>query len=262
MASEPRDDVIAACLLALNFRDLGGLRTTDGRRVRSGLLYRCEGPASFDEDHRAALLALKFATVCDLRSEAERGAAPNGWCDSQTRLLDFDMNQALRARGADGWAALRADPSEHGARQAMYANYAAMPPALAPFMPALFDALGGRTPLLMHCTAGKDRTGVAIAVLLLALGVCRDEVMNDYLKSDVFRGDLRIAPSIEHGFRSAFGFAPLGATMDVLVGVDPRFLEVALEACGPVDDYLAQAGVSSATLAQARERLLEDIPGA
>ena len=251
----------ATGLSALNFRDLGGLRTTDGRRFRSGLVYRCEGPASFDDGHGAALRGLNFATVCDLRSGAERAAAPNGWCDGRTRLLHFDMNQDLRARGADGWAALRADPSEHGARRAMEANYAAMPAALAPFMPALFEVLAlGRTPLLMHCTAGKDRTGVAIAVLLLALGVRHDEVVSDYLKSDVFRTNLRIAPSIEHGFRAAFGFVPSAATMDVLVGVDPRFLEVALEACSPLDDYLAQAGVSSAALAQVRERLLEEVP--
>ncbi len=249
----------ASSLSDLNFRDLGGLRTADGRRVRAGLVYRCEGPASFDDDHRSALRALQISTVCDLRSEAERLAAPNGWCDGQTRLLDFDMNQDLRARGADGWAALRADPSEQGARRAMEANYAAMPAALAPFMPALFGALAeARTPLLMHCTAGKDRTGVAIAVLLLALGVGHDDVVSDYLKSDVFRTNLRIGPSIEHGFRSAFGFMPSAATMDVIVGTDPRFLEVALDACAPLDRYLADAGVSSDLLAKTRERLLEE----
>ena len=174
--------VIVAALSDLNFRDLGGLSTTDGRRVRSGLVYRCEGPASFQDSHGSALRGLKLGMVCDLRSAAERTAAPNGWCDDQTRLLDFDMSQDLRARGADGWAALRADPSEQGARRAMTANYAAMPAALAPFMPALFGALAERrTPLLIHCTAGKDRTGVAIALLLLALGVARDEMLADYL---------------------------------------------------------------------------------
>ena len=250
-----------ATLSDLNFRDLGGLTTADGRRVRPGLVYRCEGPASFDDDHRSALRALHIRTVCDLRSEAERLAAPIGWCDGQTELLDFDMNQDLRARGADGWAALRADPSEQGAQRAMEANYAAMPAALAPFMPALFEALAeARTPLLMHCTAGKDRTGVAIAVLLLALGVRHDEVIADYLKSDVFRDNLRIGPSIELGFRSAFGFMPSGATMDVIVGTDPRFLEVAMEACGPLDRYLADAGVSLKLIAKTRERLLEEAP--
>src|SRR3546814_9409940 len=72
-------------------------------------------------------------------------------------------------------------------RSAMLVNYRDMPRALLPHLHLLIEAIiAGEMPMLVHCTAGKDRTGVTIAVLLLALGVSREDVVRDYLRSDVF----------------------------------------------------------------------------
>ena len=66
-------------LAKLNFRDVGGLLTADGSRVREGVVFRSEGPASFGPVHREELAALGFRLVCDLRSAGEREKSPNDW---------------------------------------------------------------------------------------------------------------------------------------------------------------------------------------
>ena len=75
------------------------------------------------------------------------------------------------------WESLRTDPSVDNARSAMAENYRQMPGALMPHVPALAGALlGGEVPMMVHCTAGKDRTGVLAALILLVLGVSREDV--------------------------------------------------------------------------------------
>ena len=128
-------------LSKLNFRDLGGLPTQDARRVRHGLLFRSEGPASFFDDHRAELGALGIRSVCDLRSAGERDTAPNDWCGPECRILNLDMNTDLRAQGEDIWESLRRDPSAENARRVMTENYRMMPQALEAHMLPLVDAL-------------------------------------------------------------------------------------------------------------------------
>jgi protein-tyrosine phosphatase len=92
---------MTVALSKLNFRDLGGLPTEDGRAIRPGLLYRSEGPASFFDEHRAELGALGVRSVCDLRSGVEREIAPNDWCGPGCRVLHLNMNTDLRASGVD-----------------------------------------------------------------------------------------------------------------------------------------------------------------
>src|SRR3546814_4485370 len=76
-----------------------------------------------------------------------------------------------------------------------------MPRALLSHLHLLVEAIiAGEMPMLVHCTAGKDRTGVTIAVLLLALGVSREDVVRDYLRSDVFADNVQMAKAAAHSF--------------------------------------------------------------
>src|SRR3546814_2654587 len=77
--------MMTEALSKLNFRDVGCLPADGGRQVRRGLIFRSEGPASFDIDHHRELEALNIRLVCDLRSETERDAAPNNWCGPDCR---------------------------------------------------------------------------------------------------------------------------------------------------------------------------------
>jgi protein-tyrosine phosphatase len=247
-------------LSRLNFRDLGGLPGSDGLRLRAGLLYRGEGPASFAAEHLGELGALGFRLVCDLRSRAERERAPNSWAGG-ARLLDIDINSDLRDASAAGWLALKDAPGEDGAKAAMRDNYRAMPAALLPHLRGLFEAIAaGETPVLIHCTAGKDRTGVLVALLLLLLGVPAAEIERDYMRSAVFAETARLDASIAHGFREGLGFEPDRATIAAIVGAEPSYLNAALDGIdskwGGIDAYFAAAGIDADMRAALRRALL------
>jgi protein-tyrosine phosphatase len=257
---------MTVALSLLNFRDLGGLSTEDGRRLRPGVLYRSEGPASFKDDHRRELTELKIRLVCDLRADVERRVAPNDWTTT-ARLLNLDVTNDLRTETNEGWNALRHDPSEAGARKAMSTNYAAIPGAIQPHWVALIDAIiEGETPVLVHCTAGKDRTGVLVALLLLLLGVPRQDAIRDYLRSDVFGKNLRVGGSVIHAFEETFGFTPSDATINTMIGVFPEFLEAAFDQIirdwGSIEAYFEAAGVDAARRDRFRAALLVDAAAA
>lgn len=250
-------------LSKLNFRDVGGLPTTDGRYLRSGVIYRSEGPASFNDEHRGELAELEIRLVCDLRADVERDQAPNDWTTT-ARLLNLDITNDLRTETNQGWNALRDDPSAAGARVAITTNYAAIPGAILPHLGGLIDAIiGGETPVIIHCTAGKDRTGVLMAILLLVVGVQREAVVADYLRSDVFAKNLRLGGSISEAFEKTFGFVPSQATIDTMIGVDVGFLDAALDAIdaehGSIEGYFRTAGIAADRMAQFRAVMLRDV---
>lgn len=221
---------MTVALSKLNFRDLGGLRTLDGRLVRSGVIYRSEGPASFFAEHRRELGALGVRSVCDLRSAGERAAAPNDWCGSDCRVLHFDMNTDVRVSAAQS-DSLRPDSTMNDAHRLMRRNYVLMPAALSPHLSSMVDALlANGVPMIVHCTAGKDRTGVAIALLLSLLGVTREDIVTDYARSDVFGQNLRAAGMLDETHRKIFGFVPGDPVMAMMVKTHEEFLLAALTA--------------------------------
>lgn len=171
-----------------NFRDLGGYRTTDGKEVKWGVLYRAGTLAESSNADLHALQQLNLNTLIDFRSSAEKEAEPNRLPDPTTinvveiPTLD-DGNQAIveeimgRIENSDfdGF-----DPNElmlDGNRQ--FAS--TFTPQFREFVQTVLKADGA--PVVWHCSAGKDRTGFAAAILLRILGVPQDVVMQDYLAS-------------------------------------------------------------------------------
>jgi len=256
------EPTVTLALSRLNYRDLGGLSTAGGGQVRRGVLIRCEGPGSFDARDHAELAALGIRSVADLRSQGERMTAPHRWTGEGCRVLELDMNTDLRARRAAQWDHMRTNPTAEAAVEAMVHNYRLMPSAFLPHLRAMIDALlGGETPMLVHCTAGKDRTGVVVALLLEYLKVSREAILEDYLRSDIFRRNIVSSGHVETNLRKSFGFVPPEAMAMVLTGVQPEFLYAALAAIdaewGGVAGYFEAAGID---WAQGRElkRLLTD----
>lgn len=235
----------------LNFRDLGGLPTASGESLAHGILLRGEGPKNLDEAHRDELRALGIRAIFDLRSAGERAESPHDWHDASCTWHHFDMNNDLRAAGATEWDRLRDTRDPEAGVIVMSQNYTAMPAALMRYWPELTDALlGGATPAVINCTAGKDRTGVAVALLLDLLGVPREAILADYLKSAIFGDNMAIKGSIERGFMESFAFVPSKPVVDALVGVRREFLEAAIEQVdgrwGGIDEYFAASSVSTA----------------
>ncbi len=156
-----------------NLRDVAGVSSADGRRVRAGVLLRSALPDRDDvvPDH----LAWPPSVVIDLRSPFElRDGHPLAHLE-EVRLVNLPLLDALRPgnQGADSLAALYAVVLEDAAHM------------LVDLVREVADADG---PVLVHCAAGKDRTGVGVALVLRLLGVSHDDVIADYLLTDDARG--------------------------------------------------------------------------
>jgi len=243
-----------------NFRDMGGYPTADGRRVRWGRLYRSGSMSALtppDYDH---LKRLGVAVICDLRSNAERAAEPILWDgpDAPRRIeRDYDMplSDLMRTMRQGG-----ATPAE--VRDAMLRLYGRLAYDHAESYRRLFEALLETDgAVIFKCAAGKDRTGVAAALLLLTLGVPRPLVVEDYSLSEKVVDYEKIARRPNSvGFGHISKLAP--ELRAPLMRSDPEYLESALdyiiEREGSLERYMqGHLGFSAAHAERLRDRLLE-----
>lgn len=229
-----------------NFRDIGGYRTRQGRHVRWGQVFRA-GVLTYitPEDHQS-LTPLGVRAICDLRRAEERAKEPTVWLDPAARTLHWDDasdTQTLRKYAAERPA------TAEGMFDAMLALYRGLPNRMSGRIRGLISSIvAGDVPLIVHCAAGKDRTGVAIAVLLAALDVPRELIVEDYaLTNEVgnFEAFIRGREHAELGL--ADEKHPLLAMPEdirrVVFSADPRFLESAFDAIdelGGFDRYLRE----------------------
>lgn len=237
-----------------NFRDLGGYRTSDGRTVRWGLLYRSGSMHFLTPSDYAYLDRLGIRTVCDFRSADERAAEPALWpAGAAPRILadDYRMDPTQMGLIRPGEV-----PSAEKARAALAAIY---PKLLVQFNDQyrrmFAELLAGHAPLAFNCTAGKDRTGVAAALLLTALGVPRETVVQDYMLTNRYFDPSKVVHS-ENQVSAAWKRLP----PDVLrayMAADRSYIEAAFRVMdthsGGADGYLHdELGLSTADLARLR----------
>jgi protein-tyrosine phosphatase len=169
---------------ACNARDLGGLPLIDGRTTRHGVLLRSDNLQDLTETDVSQLLGAGIGTVLDLRTGAEVEITGPG---PLTRTEVKHLNLDLVPHGFDGREDLieRALPAEGAGEHAMdhyYIDYVRhAPDAIAQGLRTIADPSSGA--VLVHCAAGKDRTGVLIGVALSLVGVHRDAVVADYARS-------------------------------------------------------------------------------
>lgn len=210
-----------------NARDLGGYRTRAGRSVRWGMVYRSGAIGEATPEDRTLLAARGLRSVCDLRSGPERVAAPDAW-PQQAGITVWEQPEQ-EAVGDSRELLANSLVSAERTREVMIEAYRRMPFIQTAAFGALFLGLArDPLPLLFHCSAGKDRSGGAAALLLLLLGVDRETVVADYLLSNHARDalcrdyveDPRHAAAREHASRP---WLPL-------LDADRRYLEAMLEA--------------------------------
>ena len=237
-----------------NFRDLGGYPTQDGRRLRWGKLYRSGSMAALTEAAYAQLADLGVRFVCDLRTTSERAASPVEWRrvpNLSYWARDYDMSFGdLRGLLASGMA------TEADARAAMVAGYRKLPFEQAPAYRELFRRLAdGEVPLVFNCSAGKDRTGVAAALILDALGVTQETIVEDYLLSNT---------TFDRSGATATALMARGepGVVAAILGVDASYIAAALAAVedghGSAARYLQdQLDVSARDLRAIQNLLLE-----
>ncbi len=249
---------------ALNFRDLGGLPTADGRRVRPGLLFRSEKLSGLTDEDVAALGGLGLRTVVDLRSGHERKLHPSRLPErDRPAVLELDVMADPVTSGRSLLALLVEQPTPAGARQMMLATYGAFPAVFAPYLAALFDRLldDDGLPMLMHCTAGKDRTGFLSALLLAALGAERATIEADYLATEAQADRAVLHAATAQAMRRFVGADPDPALIDALCDSDPVYLGASFDAIesgwGGVPPYLAASGIDADRLRRFRDAALQ-----
>ncbi len=235
---------------AVNFRDLGGYPAADGRKTRWRQIYRSDSLAELDANDLAHLQALGLRSLCDFRLPGEAGKKPNrlppGHAIRQ-HAIGFIPEGTLAmleavGEGRLGAAEIEAEVLRHYGKfihdhQGEYRHF--------------FDLLleDDNLPLLVHCTSGKDRTGIAAALVLLALGVPRDVVVRDYTLTNDYRRD------IAHLFRGAVD----PAALQVLTSAHPRYIGRALDELdagyGGIAGWFDTVGLGQGALADLRARL-------
>jgi protein-tyrosine phosphatase len=249
---------------APNFRDLGGYETKDGRHVRRGRVFRSEGLNQLSTEDYAALHDLGIKLICDLRSDYERSSKPTMWPQHlMPKTLVMDVNADLRAGKSDLWEMLRADPTERGVLGMMMHVYKFVPDALGKHLGKFFKAVADeeQLPLILHCSAGKDRTGVMSAVLLMTLGVPRETAVADYMKTHEYRDAVKLKKKVVELMLPILGTAPPDDVVEIMAGVHPDYLNASFDAIdgghGSIDRYLESAGVTPAQIAKFTSLMLE-----
>lgn len=174
-----------------NLRDIGGYAAEDGRTVRWGKLYRSGALGRLSASDWEWMVEHDIGSVCDLRSGAERVLVPTIWKGASRTKHVGTIYEAELIFGGLMQGTEKANIGEMG-----HSLYLVFPTLLAPSLKMMFDALlDGHAPLIVHCSAGQDRTGLAVGLLLSALGVPRPVIYDDYLLSTDAR---RVANEINH----------------------------------------------------------------
>ncbi|MEM7410541.1 MAG: tyrosine-protein phosphatase [Myxococcota bacterium] len=246
---------------AANARDLGGYTTRDGRQLRWGVLYRSDTLGELSDDDLLYLERLGVRRIVDFRSELERdrepdrvpGGAAVTWQPisgdglDPRELQDQLMSGEITEEEASGWLI--------EGNRAFVTEFA---PVYARFLRELAEP--DATPTLFHCTAGKDRAGFAAALVLMALDVPRDAIMQDYLLTNDY-----LEPKTQRMLRlirwaSLFRADPVAVRP--LFEARPSYLQAAFDTIdaeyGGVDRYLREGlGVDDAMLARLQANLLD-----
>ena len=233
-----------------NLRDLGGLPTRDGARTRFGRLYRSAKLSNLTPADEQRLATLSIRSVCDLRGEAERGRDVSSTLrGSHLHLLPMEAHLDRQLQDILNQRAVAPGDMDDFIRKA----YETYPQACAEQLQTLFALIleERHLPLLFHCAAGKDRTGFAAAVVLTAVGVEWEHVLEDYLATNRhWRRDFKLP----EGLTEELG-APLFAANENMLA---RSFTVIATSYGSFEAYLTDVlGIDTAARLELKRRLTE-----
>ncbi|WP_327399831.1 tyrosine-protein phosphatase [Streptomyces sp. NBC_01288] len=249
-----------------NFRDVGGLPTVDGRRVRHGVLFRSGHLAHATEEDSAFLDSLGLHTIFDFRNASDQKLEGPDVELPGVRNVNLPLSDP--ADGSEFWKMVRDGEidqlrgilgGDKGANRMIASYRTIVTERTAEHSQVLHGLAEDSVPALMHCAAGKDRAGLSIAVTLLALGVEREAIVTDYLESNAKHRRYKVRRSGS----SASAYSPevmelLSPLFDARAEYLTAAFETVEETWGSVDAYLEQGlGITPEIRERLRERLLD-----
>jgi protein-tyrosine phosphatase len=246
-----------------NFRDLGGYPADEGRQVKWGALYRAGTLAHSSNADLQGLEQLNLKTLIDFRSAAEKEQEPNrlpdpvGFSVVEIPTLD-DGNKAMVGEIMErietgNFEGLNPNQMMLDANRQFASTFT---PQFRQFIETVQEANGA--PIVWHCTAGKDRTGFAAAILLRILGVPQNMVMQDYMASKQHALEARKSQLL---LLRLFKGQEAADKLAVLMGVEEAWLKAAFEEIdstwGSFDNYVREAlALTDRDIGQLKENLL------
>ena len=237
-----------------NFRDLGGLPAGNGFTTKYGTIYRSGDLSSITDKDIATLEKLGLAMVIDFRSERERMKSSNRIIRSVRETKNITINDSARDEAAN----YLAKNDAYGLENLLINDYRRIiRENQEEYRLFLFElAVGSHSPVVFHCTAGKDRTGLAAVFLLTALGVDFNVIFADYLTSNI-RNTIIMSKLINHLNEKGHN----GEIMRPLLEVKKEYLQAALEEIqenhGGLQAFVE--GTLEANTVKLRERFLEPV---
>jgi protein-tyrosine phosphatase len=241
---------------AFNFRDLGGMRTADGKTVRWGQVFRSDTLTHLTAHDYERLNSIGISLVCDLRSRQERVEDPTEWREASPVFVLAPVSENAKGAAVDGTLLSKLQTSKISAEEgkAIFEGFyiRMVFDSAAKFGSVLRAIETTDRPSMFHCTGGRDRTGITAALLLHILGVPNETIVEDFVLSTQYLN--------ERPATSAIG-APSAIPAEVL-RLQPRYIEAVFKAIdqqyGSFDRYRREAlHFSDADVSALRSRLLE-----
>ncbi|ATL27009.1 tyrosine-protein phosphatase [Streptomyces formicae] len=253
---------------AVNVRDVGGYRTYDGERVRTGQVFRADALSKLTDADLGTLSRLGLKKVIDFRVPAEvqyDGAdrLPDGLAPTSRAITDNGLyTQLLTAIGSKD-PVKQEEMLGNGKAAAfmrdVYRTFVTDATNRAQFAATLRDIAGSRAPLLYHCTSGKDRTGWTTYLLLRLVGVPDRTATGDYLASNTYRAayDAKLREALKQGglMQNPDLIIPLQEVRTDYLGTA---LDEATARYGGLQGYLTKGlGLDAGTILKLRQRMVD-----
>ena len=234
-----------------NFRDIGGYLNQDGRRVKKGLYFRAGRQDRMTDKDLAQLSELNISTQIDLRKQEE--VLDQGRGPLEAMGANYINIAVIPEGGSDKLNKLVGDTGISGKRYLGYLEFG--PTSWLRLFGILAD--GENLPVLLHCTAGKDRTGVSTAFLLSVLGVSREVIEADYLltnldterQADFIESTVGYPEGYDREKMISIAGVPKDAMKDFLDGVESKW--------GSAVEYLQKIGITNDQMDMIRNNFLE-----
>lgn len=246
---------------AWNFRDVGGARTSDGRVVRTGALFRSSELSHLDDTGRTELTGLGIKQIFDLRGDAEIGRTGPDAVPDGVRIRNLPYKNPPGEKAPHEEFLHDAGAAQLKYMTKTYTTFSTLPGASIAIREVIVAIGNGEGPVLVHCAAGKDRAGWTVATVLRAAGVSDEDILADFLLSN--GGIEALRAHVRASWPPKSDGTPVDPS-DALLGVTEDYYRTGLDAMtrkySSFEGYMDAIGVTEDDLAKLNRELIVDEP--